>query len=78
MNERVSFVVNSYSKAYMAIKSQGQWYSSLHYGGRLHTSKHILNKQNWHGKALQNEVASIFGQLVNPTIQQLTPTEVFC
>lgn len=31
MNERVSFVFNSYSKVYMAIKSQRQLYSTLHY-----------------------------------------------
>lgn len=77
MKERASFVFNS--KVYMAIKSQRQLYSSLHYSWCLHTSKRILNKQNWFGKTLQNAVASMFGQLVNPsTIQQLTPAEVFC
>lgn len=79
MNEQVSFVFNSYSKVYMAIKSQKQLYSTLHYSWCPHTSKRILNKQNWLGKTLQTEVASMFGQLVNPsTIQQLTPAEVFC
>lgn len=77
MNERASFVFNS--KVYMAIKSQRQLYSSLHYSWRPHTSKRILNKRNWFGKTLQNAVANMFGQLVNPsTIQQLTPAEVFC
>lgn len=76
MNERASFVFNS--KVYMAIKSQRQLYSSLHYSWCPHTSKRILNKWNWFGKTLQNAVASMFGQLVNPsTIQQLTPAEVF-